>query len=237
MAPLFEELDHRQTPMGELVLRRRRLLSLGGRTVYEIKLGDAYLMSSLFHAAEDALAREAFGLLGGEKWDVAVGGLGLGYTAAAALEFAPVRRLVVVEALAPVIDWHKKNLLPVSGMLTGDPRCIFHHADFFELVRTRGLDPEVAGRRFDAILLDIDHCPASLLDAGHGEFYTPAGMQRLLSCLKPGGVFALWSNDVPDDGFVRMLAGVFARAEGRVIEFENPLQESVSANGIYIAVA
>ncbi|MFW5931343.1 MAG: spermidine synthase, partial [Desulfosalsimonas sp.] len=189
------------------------------------------------HAAEDALARCALDLLGGGKWDVAVGGLGLGYTAAAALEFKQVRHLVVIESLAPVIDWHNRNLLPASETLTGDPRCILHHADFFELARGCGFDPEAAGRRFDAILLDIDHSPDSVLNDGHREFYTTAGIQRLLSFLKPGGVFALWSNDPPQAGFIHMLSGVFARAEGRVIEFENPLQGSVSANGIYIAVA
>ena len=75
----FEELDYRETPFGELILRRRRLLSLGGMEVYEIKLGDAFLMSSLFHKAEVALAYLSLGELQGERWDVVVGGLGLGY--------------------------------------------------------------------------------------------------------------------------------------------------------------
>ncbi|MFO7931956.1 MAG: spermidine synthase [Desulfosalsimonas sp.] len=235
MNPLFEELDYRQTPMGELVLRRRRMLSLKGMTVYEVKLGDEYLMSSLFHASEEALAETAFNELRGGGWDVAVGGLGLGYTAAAALKFEQVKRLVVIEALEPVIDWHNRDLVPNSEILTRDPRCIFHHADFFELARTSGFDPDTPGREFDAILLDIDHSPEFLLTAGHGDFYTAEGMQRLASFLKPGGVFALWSNDPPHDEFIRMLSGVFDRAEGRVIEFKNPIQDTVSANGIYLA--
>ncbi len=70
--------------MGELILQRRTLLSLNGREVYEIRLGEEYLMSSLFHDAEVALANIGLGELGGEGWDVVVGGLGLGYTAAAA---------------------------------------------------------------------------------------------------------------------------------------------------------
>ena len=52
----FEELDYRETTLGELILRRRRILSLGGMEVYEVKLGDAFLMSSLFHEVEVALA-------------------------------------------------------------------------------------------------------------------------------------------------------------------------------------
>ncbi|MBS3809879.1 MAG: spermidine synthase [Desulfobacterales bacterium] len=235
MGHLFEELDYRKTPMGELVLRRRRILSLDGLTVYEVKLGDKYLMSSMFHASEEALAKTALDSLSGDDWDVVVGGLGLGYTAAAALEYYQVKRLVVIEALKPVIDWHKRNLVPNSEILTRDPHCIFHNADFFELARTSGFDPDAAGCKFDAILLDIDHSPEFLLTAGHTDFYTPEGMQRLASFLKPGGVFALWSNDPPHDKFIRMLSGVFDRAEGRVIEFENPLQATASANGIYIA--
>jgi hypothetical protein len=52
----FEELDYRLTPIGGLILRRRRDLSLGV-DIFEIKLGDEFLMSSLFTASEIALAR------------------------------------------------------------------------------------------------------------------------------------------------------------------------------------
>ena len=85
--PFIEELDYRKTRMGDLVLQRRHILSLGGRDVYEVKLGDEYLMSSLFHESEVMLARLGLGALEGRAWDVVVGGLGLGYTAAAALDF------------------------------------------------------------------------------------------------------------------------------------------------------
>jgi spermidine synthase len=157
MAPVFEELDYCKTPMGELSLRRRQIMSLKGQTVYEVKLGDQYLMSSLFYASEKALAKTALDLLKGDGWEVAVGGLGLGYTAAAALEYDRIKHLVIIEALKPVIDWHNKRLVPNSETLTRDPRCVFYHADFFELARTSGFDPEKQGIKFDAILLDIDH--------------------------------------------------------------------------------
>jgi len=102
----IEELDHRQTPMGELVLRRRRSASVPDEPVYEVKLDDEMLMSSTVNASERALARLTLERRSDEPCDVLVGGLGLGYTAAAALEFACVRRLVVVELLTPVIAWH-----------------------------------------------------------------------------------------------------------------------------------
>src|SRR6266404_2443617 len=78
MSLFFEELDYRPTPIGALSLRRRRELSLGV-DVFEIKLGDEYLMSSLFTASEIALARLGLAELSGADLDVVVGGLGLGY--------------------------------------------------------------------------------------------------------------------------------------------------------------
>lgn len=51
----FEELDWQETPMGELTLRRRVEPTLGVE-VYEVKLGEEFLMSSLFTAGEAALA-------------------------------------------------------------------------------------------------------------------------------------------------------------------------------------
>ena len=121
MSLYFEELDYRSTPIGALSLRRRRELSLGV-DVFEIKLGDEYLMSSLFTASEIALARLGLAEFSGADLDVVLGGLGLGYTAQAVLEHEAVKSLVIVEALDAVIDWHEKGVLPIGPALTADPR-------------------------------------------------------------------------------------------------------------------
>lgn len=236
MKPSFEELDSQDTRMGVLSLRRRRVRSLSDIEIYEIKLNEEYLMSSLFHQAEVALSDIGLGELEGDGWEVVVGGLGLGYTAAAALGFKQLRRLVVVEALEPVIDWHERGLLtPWDKQLSADNRCVFCHADFFALSRDAGFDQTTPGFQFDAILLDIDHTPDTWLDPSHGAFYTAAGLQQLKSFLKPNGVFALWSNNPPEDTFLDTLSGVFANARGHSIQFENPLRGSTSSNGIYVA--
>ncbi|MFO8111795.1 MAG: spermidine synthase [Desulfosalsimonadaceae bacterium] len=235
MSALFEELDYQQTGLGELILRRRRMLGLKGVEIYEVMLAGDFLMSSLFHESEEALANMALSALEAGGWDIVVGGLGLGYTAAAALKFDQVKRLVVVEALGPVIEWHKADMVPNSRMLCDDRRCIFHQGDFFALARTTGFDPEEPNHRFDAILLDIDHTPEDLLSESHGDFYTPAGMQRIKSFLKPGGILAVWSNDPPKNDFLALLAGVFDQAEGHRVEFHNPLLHSTADNGIYLA--
>jgi len=51
-----KELGYEQTPLGELTLRRRPEPLLQNREVFEVKLGDEYLMSSLFTEAEQQLA-------------------------------------------------------------------------------------------------------------------------------------------------------------------------------------
>jgi spermidine synthase len=236
MSALFEELDYCPTPMGALTLRRRRDLALGV-DVFEIKLGEESLMSSLFTASEIALARLGLGALGaGGPFDVVVGGLGLGYTAEAVLENAHVRSLIVVDALAPVIEWHETGVLPMGRTLAADPRCRLLHGDFFALAASdAGFDGEPPGRKFDAVLVDIDHSPEALLDAGSESFYRPDGLRRLAAHLRPGGVFGLWSNDLPDDAFTARLAGIFEKARAEPVTFHNPLQDKPFTQTVYLA--
>ncbi|MER5468287.1 spermidine synthase [Streptomyces sp. NPDC002685] len=266
MSARFEELDWRPTAMGEISLRRRRD-PLSGDDVYEVKLGDEYLMSSLFTTGEVELARLGLAELADGPLDVAVGGLGLGYTARTALDDPRVRSLIVVDALAEVIDWHRRGLVPLGAGLTSDPRCRFVRGDFFAMTAgsaaageppsadgtradspaserdsagvagaaPRGLDPETPGRRFHAILLDVDHSPRHVLHPDHAVLYRPSGLRALAELLYPGGVFALWSNDPPDEEFNSVLAQVFTDTAAHVVDFDNPLQGGTAANTVYVA--
>ena len=235
MSSNFEELDYRPTPIGTLILRRRRELSLGV-DVFEIKLGEGFLMSSLFTASEIALARLGLADLSGADLDVVVGGLGLGYTAQAVLEHEAVKSLVIVEALDAVIDWHEMGMLPLGPTLTADPRSRFVLGDFFAMAASKeGFDPDAPARRFDAILVDIDHSPGFLLDPQNAAFYQPAGLRKLATHLHPGGTFGLWSNELPDNSFTERLAEVFAAARAERVTFHNPLQNRESTQTIYLA--
>ncbi|MDB6154999.1 MAG: hypothetical protein JWL90_3452 [Chthoniobacteraceae bacterium] len=237
MSSDFAELDHRQTPLGELTLRRRRIRALDGLEVFEVKLGEAFLMSSLFHEVEVALADLGLAGLDTAELDVVVGGLGLGYTALAALKNPAVRSLLVVEALEAVIEWHERGLVPLGFQLTADSRCRFVHGDFFKLADPDiGFDPEAPARKFHAVLLDIDHSPRNLLHARHGAFYHPESLRRLSLQLHEKGVFALWSDDPPDTEFLAILREVFSSAEAQIVSFPNPLLERDSASTIYIAI-
>jgi spermidine synthase len=237
MHPRLTELDWAPTRIGEISLRRR-LEPTTKIEVYEVKLGDEYLMSSLFTVAEEELARLTLAALPNAPLDVVVGGLGLGYTARAALADTRVRSLIVVEALAPVIDWHRRELLPQARTLTADPRAALVEGDFFALLRDgTGFDPAAPDRRFDAILVDIDHSPVNVLDPTHADLYTPAGLRRLGGRLRPGGAFGLWSDDPPDEAFLGVLRQCFVAATAHVVTFANPLTGGTSANTVYVATA
>ncbi|MGI8670636.1 MAG: spermidine synthase [Aridibacter sp.] len=229
----IEELAYHTTDLGELTLRRRIEPRLQNREVFEVKLGDEFLMSSLFTEAEKELANFGLKELTGEL-DVVVGGLGLGYTAVAALENENVCSLLVIDKFREVIDWHKQKLVPLGRILSEDKRCELRQGDFFELANS-GFDIFNNQRKFDAVLLDIDHSPEHYLDEKNVSFYSLKGLKSLRKQLKNGGVFALWSNDPPDDEFTKHLKSVFGKASAHNIEFANPYKNSTSVNSIYVA--
>lgn len=222
MSALFEELDYQVTPLGALALRRRRDLATG-QDIFEIKLNDEFLMSSKFTVSEEALARLGLADLTGRGLSVVVGGLGLGYTAAAALK--------------PVIEWHERGLLPLGPVLAQDKRCRFVHDDFFDMAHSpdTGFDPLNPGSRHDAILLDIDHSPRHFLRPSNAHLYTFQGLKKVAMHLRPRGIFALWSNDPEDADFTTLLRDVFGVARGEPVVFHNPLQDRDAVQCVYIA--
>ncbi|HEY0448238.1 spermidine synthase [Actinophytocola sp.] len=236
MRARFQELDWRATPLGELVLRRR-WDPVFDREVHEIKLNDEFLMSSLFTVAEVELGRLALAGLAAGPLDVVVGGLGLGCTAQSVLANPDVRRLVVVDALGEVIEWHERGLIPAGAELTADPRCGLVQGDFFAMVRT-GAEFDPASKPeglWHAIVVDIDHSPRHHLHPSNADLYEPAGLRRLADRLRPGGVFALWSNDPPDEEFTAALSKVFADVRAEIVRFDNPLQQREANATIYLA--
>ena len=236
MSQLFEELDYCPTSIGALSLRRRRDLRLGV-DVWEIMLGQDFLMTSHFTASEVALARLGVAACAGEVLDIVVGGLGLGYTAEAVLAEKSVGSLLVVEYLAPVIEWHETGILPLGKTLAEDKRCRLVEGDFFAMAAGGGFDNERPGRRFDAILADIDHAPDHLLDPRSDSFYQVEGLRALKRHLKPGGVFGLWSDKMTDDRFLGRLGAAFAEAWAEPVTFDNPLTGRPFTQTVYLGRA
>ena len=229
MGRLIEELDYRATAMGPLILRRRWVAAIDA-DVIEVILGEEHLMSSLFTVGETELAVRGLAAAKSGPLRVLVGGLGLGYTARAALADTRVTSVDVVDALAPVIEWHEAGLVPLGESLGQEPRCHLRLGDFFGWFDT----PRAPGDRYDVVLLDIDHSPRALLHPEHARFYGQPGLRRLREGIAAGGVFAMWSDEGPDAAFIALLEAVFDGVRAEVVAFDNPLTGSASTCTIYV---
>ncbi|MCZ2722002.1 spermidine synthase [Marinomonas sp. 15G1-11] len=238
MSLLFKEIDSQASSLGEISLRRRRIPALGDRDIYEVKLGDEFLMSSMFVDAEEALSDLGLAAVHGDQLSVAVGGLGLGYTAVAALKDDRISELFVVDALETVIGWHKDELVPLGKILNADTRNHYVLASFFDLATDpeTGFDPKNKGKKFDAILLDIDHSPTEFLNAANASFYSTDNLAIMAGHLKSKGVFAMWSQNLPDKNFEALLRTVFTEVTSHIIRFENPFQGTPSTNSVYVCI-
>jgi SAM-dependent methyltransferase len=181
----LEILAYDDTPPGALCLRRREPLSLPGTVVTEVTLCHEFLMSSYNTASERALADVALEMHAGEELKVLVGGLGLGYTARAALESSRVGRVEVVEFLPQVIDWLEQELVPLSAELKADERFEAVRGDVYARLGGPVSD------RFDLILIDVDHAPDDRFADASGSFYTEEGLRRAARHLAPGGVLVV----------------------------------------------
>ena len=232
----FEELDYQNSVLGELILRRRKIPMLENAIVHEVILNGEFLMSSLFHAAEDALADLGIAACTERSLDIVIGGLGLGYTAVAALAYPKVRSITVVEMLEPVIRWHHAGLLPVGTQVADDDRVHFVQGDFFTLATgDRGFDPVTSDQQYHAILLDIDHTPTHWLHPRNAGFYSKDGLRKLTKYLLPSGIFAMWSDGAADAAFLNLLREIFAHTDAHTITFPNPIQMRESSSTIYVA--
>lgn len=157
------------------------------------------LMNSRMHASEDALAELGCAVIASRPAPrVLVGGLGMGFTLAAALKALGPDGLVTVAELVPeVVEWNKGPLGECAGFPLNDPRTHVHVGDVAELLR-RGQ------AAYDAVLLDVDNGPEGMTHHGNGWLYSPPGLAAAQRTLRPGGVLAVWSA-TPDDRFTRRL--------------------------------
>lgn len=140
-----------------------------------------------------------------------------------------------MELIPQVIDWHRRHLLPLGQELSEDPRCIFREGDFFQLAcGPDGFNRENPHAKHDAILIDIDHSTTHLIDEASADFYGSGSITALVSKLKPGGVFALWSTDPEDPAFVDAMQDSLREVTVSRVEFTTPYREEPAFNLVYM---
>jgi spermidine synthase len=155
---------------------------------YIILANGKSLMSSRMHGSEEALATFACRRVQTLKQPcVLVGGLGMGFTLRATLDFLPPDAIVEVAELVPaVVDWNRGPLGPLAGHPLKDRRVRVHVGD---VAVTLGAGPG----RFDAVLLDVDNGPAAFTSSDNARLYDDRGLAAARAALKIGGVLAVWS--------------------------------------------
>lgn len=229
--PFLKIVAYEETPLGVLCLRQRIRPEAPDAWVTEITLDHEFLMSSLHTASEEALARLALERQGGLDQHVLIGGLGLGYTTQAALGFATVAKVLVIEYLPQVIGWLRAGQIPLSAELLAEPRLTVEAGDIY-----RYLLADEVHRQFEAILIDVDHSPDDRLDSYCAEFYTVGGFRAAVRHLTSGGVLALWSYAEHTPTW-ECLRAVFERVEAVPITYFNQHVQGEYTDWLYLAMA
>ncbi len=176
-----EELGRVAGPHGEVALWRRT--TQDGSVVTELVVDGVFAMDDVETSTERALATEALARVDGAELSVLVGGLGLGWTAAAVLRAPGVAEVVVVELEDALIGWAAEGLLPGLASIA-DPRLDLVAGDV-----AAAFTPD----RYDVVLLDVDNGPSFLVHGSNAGLYTRTGLAAALGALRPGGVLAIWS--------------------------------------------
>lgn len=170
-----------------------------------VTAGGRILMSSRMHHSEEELARGAIARATEPK-RVLIGGLGMGYTAAAALQCLTTDARVTVAELVPsLIEWNRTHLSHLAGHPLRDPRCEAVAADVFDVLRQ-------SPATFDVIVLDVDNGPIALSAEGNQRLYSARGVRQCLTSLRSGGVLGVWSA-APSEGFEQRLRGIGKQTE------------------------
>ena len=204
----WETVEKALAPDGtEMVLARR-----DGEWV--VRYGGKVLMSSRQHGSEDALAELALPKARHRR-AVLVGGLGLGFTARAALDRIPTDAKVVIAELTPaLVGWNRRLVGKLAGRPLDDPRCKVHVGDVVDRIAE-------ARAAYDAILLDVDNGPGSMVHEGNHRLYGHRGIAACRIALAEGGVLAVWSAH-HDEAYLRRLEkGGFA-ATARLVPARGP---------------
>lgn len=174
------------------------------------------LMNTRMHGSEDALGRLPCAEIAGRTdARVLIGGLGMGFTLAAALaELDAQAQVLVAELLEGVIRWNQGPLGAKAGYPTRDPRAQVLHEDVARILKTDT-------QKFDAILLDVDNGPEGLTQSVNSWLYSTDGLQGCKRALRPGGVLAVWSASIDQRFSARLRSAGFRVNEVQVFAHGN----------------
>ena len=207
----WEEIDRAEVPghEGEVTLLKRG-------TEFSIRTAGTELMNSRLHGSEGALAELTCSRIKRKSGlRILIGGLGMGYTLAAALEQSEPDTLITVSELIPaVVRWNREHLGHLAGMPLDDPRVSVEEEDVAKTIRKRR-------STWDAILLDVNNGPVGLTRRSNDRLYDRSGLKTSFSALRPGGILAIWSSGA-DEAFTSRLKQCGFQTETVTVRARNP---------------
>lgn len=205
---------------GNLVLRRRDDGTL------ELRANGVFVMDTAETATERELAARALGLHPAPR-RVLVGGLGLGFTLAAVLDDARVRRCDVIEIEPALVDWLRAGVVPHGSTLLADPRAVVTIGDVADALR------EAEPATYDVVLLDVDNGPGYLVHDSNRDLYEAAALDHARRATRPGGMVVVWSAaEAPELG--EAMRAVFGQRRVEAISYAVDLQGRDEAYWLYV---
>ncbi len=208
----WEHLDSATVPGTETELHLHRR-----GTDFSIRVDGLELMTSRVHGSEEALAELACEPIAKRtKPVVLVGGLGMGYTLAAALDrLGPDARVEVAELVPEVVEWNRGPLAHLAGHPLDDPRTDVRNVDIAKLLQS-------SRDAYDAIMNDVDNGPDGIILPKNRWLYSAPGLEATRKALRRGGVLTVWSV-APLMGFTdRLWKAGFKAKEIRVKDTGRP---------------
>jgi spermidine synthase len=181
----YVEVARTVSEHGELVLRERRPEG-GGPKVLELRTNGVFVMDTVEHASEQALADAALAAVA-EPRRVLVAGLGLGFTLDRVLGDRRVEQVDVVEIEGALVEWMRDGTIPHGRQLLADERARVVVADIARAVA------EAAPTTYDVVLLDVDNGPRQLVHESNAALYDQPFLRAVLARLRPGGALVVWS--------------------------------------------
>ena len=193
-------------------------------------MNDRQVMSTTLTHSELQLANYGCDFRDGRKNPrVLIGGLGLGFSLRRCLEITGQKAVIEVAELLPeIIQWNRECLDGTNDDILADPRTKVVRTDVYDLI----VAASGKGAGYDAILLDVDDGPSSLLQPRNARIYGREGLKVIKRALTPGGRVAFWSATV-EPGLLKDLRQTgFAVEEIPVAKYERAKRQ---AHRIYLA--
>lgn len=186
-------------------------------------------MSSYNTDSERAISNRSVEIHGGESVTALVGGFGLGYTAWELLKRPEVSTVEVIEYLPQVLDWLNDDLIPLSTELKSASRLSLQAGDVYQHLLSE------AKRKFDLIVIDVDHSPDDQLGEEH-KFYTDKGLTLAKRHLAVSGVLAVWSY-AESSSFADAMRSVFNNVQVQPITTYNDLVQHEQTDWLFFGMS